>query len=399
MMQNFVRTVFGLPMEPAKVPEVNARKIYDIVEYDDIAKAIELGHLHHAQHPNDPQMRLFTATKKVVDEGLWDDVTMSLRGVIAKKGTIIARPYRRILNYGDERYPETMPHNLPVGVKPDVTEMLDGVMGILYTDPVGKPSIATLDGFMSPVAQWATRDYRREYSRARWPKGYTPIFEILAPIGRVVISYWFDRMILTGLVNTETGAELPHDQVSAWGIYNRMYVVERQTAPFEQLQSRPGKDKKGFVLTYNLGQHTPPLKLKWTYPTYMKTKTLIGQVNAHGLWQLMRTGADLSPLYNPQELPPGFIKWVKEWQERISKKYHEIEFAAEDLYTRCPHKLEASNPDSRKHIAMWFQEQTKLAPHLTPAMFAMLNEQDYTPHIWTAVEDIAKSSERYREPQ
>jgi hypothetical protein len=384
-MNGFVRTIFGMPMEPAKVPEVKAKKIYEIVEYDDIAKSIELGFLHHAKHPNDPQLRLFTATKKVVDEGLWDNVTLSLRGVIAKKGTIIARPYRKILNLGDARYPETMEHNLPVGIKPDVTELLDGVMGILYTDPVGKPAIATLDGFMNPVAQWATKEYRKEHGRAKWPKGYTPVFEILIPIGRVLIGYWWERLILTGLVNNETGAELPHDQVSAWAVYNRVYCVEKAVQPLERMQTFQGNGKKGFVITYNLGQHTPPLKLKWTYPTYMKTKTLMGQVNAHGLWQLMKAEADLSPLFNSQELPPGFIKWVKEWQARLTKRFNEVEFQAMDTYTRCPHKLEADNPDSRKHIAMWFQEQTKLAPHLTPAMFAMLNEQDYRPHIWTAV--------------
>lgn len=398
-MGDFIRTIFGRPLEPKRVPEVNARKIYEIVDYDDIGKAIETGRLQAAKHPNNPQLRLFTATKKTIDEGLWDDVTLALRGVIAHKGTIIARPYRKILNLDDERYPETLAHNLPAGIVPDVTEMLDGVMGILYTDPVGKPAIATLDGFMNPIAQWATKDYRREYGRARWPKGYTPIFEILAPIGRVVISYWFDRIILTGLVNTETGAELPHDQVAAWGIYNRMYVVERQHLSLDKLQSLPGLGKKGFVLTYNLGQHTPPLKLKWIYPTHMKTKTLMGQVNAHGLWHLMKDGADLSPLHNQQELPPGFIKWVKEWESRLTKRFNEVEFTAVDIYTRCPHKLDTGNPDSRKQIAMWFQEQTKLAPHLTPAMFAMLNEQDYRPQIWAAVEEVAKSSERYREPQ
>src|SRR5208337_116 len=98
---------------------------------------------------------------------------------------VIARPFRKWFNLNTSFRPETLEANLP-SWKPRVLEKLDGSLGILFWYGGQKrPYIATRGSFASDQAIWATNWYRAKFGNwpiadsAKWPKDYTPLFEII----------------------------------------------------------------------------------------------------------------------------------------------------------------------------------------------------------------------------
>ncbi len=106
----------------------------------------------------------------------WDKYTKMARGLITDlEGSVIAKPFSKFFNLGEQE--ETMEKNLPNEI-PEVTEKVDGSLGVQYTD--GKEIyISTRGSFESDQAKWATEWIQKRFTVEDFKSGYTYLFEII----------------------------------------------------------------------------------------------------------------------------------------------------------------------------------------------------------------------------
>ena len=108
-------------------------------------------------------LAIYCYTQKCVYEKAWDKYTKMSRGLIInlKTGEIVARPFTKFFNLNETD--ETKLKNLP-REEPEVTEKLDGSLGILYCDE-GQYFITTKGTFYSEQGQWATEYFRKKFGK------------------------------------------------------------------------------------------------------------------------------------------------------------------------------------------------------------------------------------------
>lgn len=125
------------------------------------------------------ELLLFSYTDRAVYEGTWNPVERASRGLIVHwpTATLRALPFPKFFNLGER--PETQIAALPAGDF-EITEKLDGSLGILYRGPDG-PAVATRGSFTSDQARWATGHLRQRYDLAALPDDVTLLFEIVYP--------------------------------------------------------------------------------------------------------------------------------------------------------------------------------------------------------------------------
>ncbi|MDO8483882.1 MAG: RNA ligase [Candidatus Limnocylindrales bacterium] len=165
-------------------------------------------------HPTAP-LRIFNYTAKCQYNRAWDDVTRQCRGLIVNDGNVVvARPWPKFYNYGEhvptswsgEARPaeraegggDALPH-LDLDALVEVTDKLDGSLGILYPSAPGRWEIATRGSFESEQALRATKIWRDHYGFIMIDPSWTWLFEIVYPENRIVVDYaGMDDLVFLG---------------------------------------------------------------------------------------------------------------------------------------------------------------------------------------------------------
>ena len=87
-------------------------------------------------------------------DNAWDEYTTMARGLITDlEGNIVARPFKKFFNINT--FEGTKIEELPAEI-PEITEKLDGSLGILYPDNENY-AISTRGNFNSEQAEFATK--------------------------------------------------------------------------------------------------------------------------------------------------------------------------------------------------------------------------------------------------
>lgn len=202
---------------------------------------------------------------KVIDYVFQTDTTfdtpeaMECRGIkFDKQGLIIARPFRKFFNYGEQGT------ELPLHKPHVITTKLDGSMvHPAYVN--GRMHLMTRKG-RTDVAQKAERfvfgDTDADYIRcfhSFLKEGFTPIFEYVAPDNRIVLRYEFPSLVLLAARDIVTGAYLPFNRLRYMGDYWNVPIVDPVTGPaFDSPQAfveytRKLEGLEGFVVTFEDG--------------------------------------------------------------------------------------------------------------------------------------------------
>ena len=179
-------------------------KINDLVDLGELGDAVGGGWVTIRRHPRYPQLAIANYTDACAFARMWNDTTRMCRGLIWDSHSLelLARPFGKFFNYGEPGAPE-----IPLSAAVEVTDKLDGSLGIVYPTPDGQWSIATRGSFDSEQARHAT-----ELFRARYADGFTPpptatlLVEIMYPGNRIVVDYGStDDLFLLGAVDITTG--------------------------------------------------------------------------------------------------------------------------------------------------------------------------------------------------
>jgi T4 RnlA family RNA ligase len=326
-----------------------------MINYSEIKKRIDVGLITSRKHPNLPY-EILNYTQKVQFDRLWDEYTKICRGLILDDShNIVARPFPKFFNLGET--PETILQNLPNEI-PQITEKLDGSMGILYFEK-GKPSIATRGAFESEQAVWATNFIREKldpigekYDITNFIPEHTYLFEIICPESKNVVDYKdFQGLVLLAVIDNEDGTEIDHETEAdiIEFPYVKSYPFNTIKEATEWLEQFSGTEKEGLVCKYSNG-----LRLKIKSDDYKRLHKILSGFNEKDIWEALSQGKSLDSMV--ELVPDEFFQWIKEIEAKFMNQKEQLITDATRIST------EASVLLSRKDQANYIISQTKDTP-------------------------------------
>ena len=358
-----------------------------ITEDEFIEKYLQAGLVTESLHKEFP-LNLFTYSRKCVHDNVWDAVTSKCRGIIINRETdeIVARPFEKFHNYGGTLYQGDIERGNPA-----VIEKVDGFMCTLYMYD-GKSYIASKGSFHSVHAKWATAELRKR-EQWLWPEGFTPVFEGLCRDLRIVVDYG-DRtgLVLLGLVNIETGEELPPDVLRQWAQINeiesaKVFDKSLLDALEDTLVANSGTEE-GYVLTW-YRHDAPPFRLKVKFVEYLRLHRMVTGVSPKRIWEVLSTPAFRAELDEYiQQSTPWFCKFVVKWVRALQAEYDRLKHGADASYGVIQGVLNqqwrtTGNIPVRKDWALLIQRPEFV--EFAPILFAMLDGKRVDEIIWKRV--------------
>lgn len=254
----------------------------DILDPTLLSEMIDEGYVQVRYHP-DYLFAIYCYTKKAMFDRKWNDVTKICRGLIVNEdtGEVLARPFRKFFNYGEPSAPVFDPLDLV-----EVTDKLDGSLGILYKTPEGL-AIATKGSFTSEQAKWATEHLRAEYGPCEWKplEGITYLFEIIYPENRIVLDYGDTKALrLLATIDIKTGQDVHPD------IYQDPFAYQDyiMSGPFAEVVSN--LNDRGFLTRKNregvvVRRWKDDERLKFKQEDYIELHKVMTGLNERQIWE------------------------------------------------------------------------------------------------------------------
>lgn len=352
-----------------------------LIEPDELAAYEADGYLKSQRHPTAPYT-IWNYTQQTQYESNWDRVTRNARGlIIADDGTIIARPFPKIFNYGE---PACV---LPAGERHWVTEKLDGSLGIVYVLPDGTFDMATRGSFVSEQAKVGRQLLEDHLEREgfMWPVGVTPLFEIIYPENRIVVDYGSDRkLVLLAGIDMETGLDRTHDI-----FWDGERAAKHQPSHLPALQEAHSGDegnREGVVVAFEGGT-----RVKIKTEQYTRLHKIVTGLNSKGIWEMLRDGKAVDEII--EGTPDEFFAWVIDCVGEIVENYGNIEMNAELELQDAPRRDDYE--DRRAYNKAFAEWAAKEDPPVRAVLFAMRDDKEYEQIIWKAVKP--RRAEQHRE--
>jgi RNA ligase len=210
------------------------------------------------------------------------NIRRECRGIIfdTATGAIIRRPFHKFFNVNERE--ETQDHAIDLSRPHAILEKLDGSMiapfivngQMIWGTKMGATDVA------KPVEEFIARNPEYiTFADEAIDSGWTPIFEWCSRKQRIVLDYFDDQLVLTGLRNMNTGVYALHGNLEAIGQAYAIPVVrafEPQSDMMEFIEHvRYLEDLEGFVVRFSDG-HMVKLKCQW-YVQIHKAKEAILQ--------------------------------------------------------------------------------------------------------------------------
>lgn len=300
--------------------------------------------------------------------GAWDNPAVrQCRGLIVDQGgRVVARPWAKFFNHG-----QAEAGRLDMTAPVEVTDKMDGSLGIIHADARGKARVATRGSFASDQAIHATEVLRRHYGDLGWPPGVTVLVEIIYPANRIVCDYGdLDDLVLLGGVGIDSGIYYGPDDVAAlvgWG------GPVAETFPYatlaDALAAPPRPGAEGLCVRYL----DEPRIVKIKQDDYVALHRIVTGLSERTVWQHMLDGKPIDDLLDP--LPDELHEWTLEVWGRLLLEADDIEDQAEREHERIVAELD---PDFERRD---YAERAKRHGSLTPYLFTILDGRDPRPAI------------------
>lgn len=349
--------------------------IYDLFGYREYMQMLDQGYIRENFHPT-LDLRIINYTEKAQFDNEWNKVTAQCRGLIVNsQGTVIARPFDKFLNYGQNQADIML-----MDYKVVATDKMDGSLGILWSYE-GEQGIATRGSFTSEQAIHATELWKSKYGFAVAPM-WTYLFEIVYPSNRIVLDYGdTDELVLLGVRDIEEGDVLLPNEVVTWR------GPRAQTFPYktlrEALEAPMRPNAEGLVLYFPDLQY----RIKLKQDDYVALHKIVTGLTKRRIWENMKEGKTLADMC---EIVPD------EWHEWLKKTYKDIrmEFLLIDTIAKSDYRqiVSALNKDtytwSRKEFArLATSDEWTEYPGF---MFSLLDGKDISGSIYDLIKPSAE---------
>jgi RNA ligase len=328
-------------------------------------KYYEDGLLYKQVHPTLP-LTIWNYTEKVQYENLWDEVTLSARGLVTDDtGDIVATPFQKFFNIEEGKFEPT--ENF------EVFEKMDGSLGIVFWYR-GQWVVATRGSFTSDQSIKA-REILRKYNTNIMFRHLTFCFEIIYPENRIVLDYGNDeKLVLLGTFD-KNGKEI---DVEMWSQYG-FDVVKKYDGikDYKQLKEMVKNDQEGFVVKFSNGDR---VKVKGV--EYLRLHKIMTNVTTTGVWEYLKNGEDVLELL--KDVPDEFYNKIKSYVKDLRYSYFQI---SEDVGKKFDGMMYGKYNDKepiedRKEFAEWVFTQPK---HMSGILFRMFDKKDYSEIIWNLI--------------
>lgn len=394
-------------------------RLGDLLDVNELRELIKSRHIVRRNHPDLP-IAILNYTNECMFNDYWPEIVQQCRGLIINPKAnheicddcqVIARPFHKFFNLNHNSQPDYHESNLPK-VEPTVTEKMDGWFGIQWQcgDQYG---VASRGSFDSIGAKFATQKLQKlvKYGAIEeFPKGYTPIYEIIAKDCKIVVDYPFEGLVLLGCVNNETGEELPYDElqsvwakIAGYSADNRPWIrlVKSHRMSVDDCLISDKKNFEGFVLTYPR-PGTWPVKVKVKLDDYRRLHKLITGVTPQQIWKALHD--PMAPWLDGQ-IPDHFREWAMKWRDELYSLYHA---GFMQVVTLCqdPYIVEISTATNPMTDPQWrkkvFEALTAKRPDYAMVAMNVLDGKIYQAHqaIWSSIRPVGRESDTfYREGQ
>jgi RNA ligase len=321
----------------------------------------EDGLLRCQTHPTLP-LTIWNYTEKVQYEGLWDDITLSCRGLVTdENGIVVARPFKKFFNMEEGKHTPTEDF--------EVYEKMDGSLGILFYYK-GEWVYATRGSFTSEQAIHFKRIMESKYSKdldyALYPDS-TYLFEIIYPENRIVVDYGEEeRLVLLGEIQTDIGDEM---NIDVYYNTSSLDIVKRYDGikDVNQLKETIGDNREGYIIRFSNGD-----RMKIKGEEYLRLHKIMTEVSTTGIWESLKNGDDIADLL--KDVPDEFYDKIDEYAEELVVTYQVIE----SEYNWIFNKLRGIEDRAR------FAELAKKFKY-PQLLFKMLDGSDYTEALWRII--------------
>lgn len=344
-------------------------KFTSIVDPRELARGIEQN-LITIRESGDGQHIYNYSDAAIYTPGAWENPAVrQCRGIIVDdRGQVVARPWAKFFNHG-----QIEAGALDMAAPVEVTDKMDGSLGILHLAPDGTPRVATRGSFNSDQAIHATEVLRRdgEEPTLRWPDGFTPLVEIIYPANRIVCDYGDrDELVLLGGVWVASGEYVGPDEA---GDLCDWEGSTARTFPYatlaDALAAPPRPGAEGLCVRY-LGE---PRIVKIKQDDYVALHRIVTGLSERTVWQHLIDGKPLGELLGP--LPDELHQWTRDVWEQITGDADSIEAQAEQIHEEITHSL---GPGFERRD---YAEQAKRHGSHTPYLFQLLDGRNPRPAI------------------
>lgn len=347
-------------------------KLSDLFVLDEFGQARAEGYIRLQSHPV-ADLHIANYSEKAMYEKHWTPVTTQCRGLIFdNNGAIVARSWTKFHNYGEFEPGYKWPSG-PV----EVTDKMDGSLGILYRDPILDAwAIATRGSFTSPQALRGTEMLQDHLKRGFAPDpAITYLFEIVYAENRIVLSYDFEGLVLLGGVSIEHGHYIGplSTQLAAWnGRRTKVFHVDSLSGALN-LADRPNAE--GVVVRFM--QENLQVKLK--QEDYVAAHAVVTGMHNRNIWEILSRGENLPE--KASFMPDEFYSWMQKTAMQIQYDFETWKYCAEAKFSRIMIRSLSQGDDRRKQFA----KKAALKGEYRAAMFKLYDGQSIDQLAWKAV--------------
>ena len=312
-------------------------------------------------HPELP-LTIWNYTEEVQYESLWDEVTLATRGLVTdSSGRVVARPFKKFFNLEETKHTPTQEF--------EVFEKMDGSLGIVFLWE-GRVVYATRGSFASDQAKWMAMWANRYNFSEVLAEGYTYLFEIIYPENMIVVNYGGEsRLVLLGVIKTDTGEEISWDELSTFEGWD---LVERYDgiSDYNLLKGMVKSNREGFVVRFSNGS-----RVKIKGEEYLRLHRIMTNLSTTAIWEVLSGGGDI--LSTLVDVPDEFYDKIHQYSNKLVDKYNKIEDGYIWIF-----KILSRSDDFE--IRARFAELAK--KHKYPAiLFRMYDNKDYSDVIWKII--------------
>ena len=314
-----------------------------------------------------PKFDLFiwNYTPKTQYESLWDNVTLSCRGLVTDNdGNIIALSFTKFFNIEEGKFEPTE--------KFEVWEKMDGSLGIVFWYE-GQWVVATRGSFTSDQAIKA-RELLKKYNTDIMFRHLTFCFEVLYKNNQIVVDYGdYEGLVLLGTFDT-AGKEY---DIEMWGEYG-FDVVKKYDGikDYKELKEMVKNDQEGFVVKFSNGDR---IKVKGI--EYLRLHKIMTNVTTTGIWEYLKNGEDVLDLL--KDVPDESYNKIKSYVKDLKYGFFQIsEYCGKSHDGFRYGKFGDKELEPTKKEFAEFMVLNNIKPKLRSVMFAMWDKKPYDHIIW-----------------
>jgi RNA ligase len=338
--------------------------------------AILSGDVRKQVHPEFPELAIYNYGEEVQFRNRWNNITLACRGLILNQdtGEVVARPWEKFFNFGQ------MDNRIESSAPVEVTDKLDGSLGILYNAPDGW-AIATRGSFASEQAIHATKLLRSKYINDDkdsyslvWLELNTFLFEIIYPANRIVCNYGdMDDLVMLGSVNKERGDYHGPIESAAYIQWEGPVTEVWKYPKFTDALSAPDREgKEGYVI--RSGRNIVKLK----QADYVALHRIVTNLSPKTVWEMLGEGRTVDDIC--KDIPDEFYTYVEDIAHDLRQQSSAIRFSVDIAFDKILYDLKVTKGDdwTRKDFARMATRAGNQAKYL----FLKLDKKDITRAIW-----------------